>query len=248
VEPGTPIVHTMSAVALIAALIVTFVAAAIQGVVGVGFAMVSVPILALINPSLAPVPQLLITLPLTLTMAWRERHHLQLLGVGWIIGGRIPGAAIGVGLLAVATQQALDIAIALVVLGAVVIITSGFHVKRTPFSEFGAGLASGVSGFIASIGGPPLALLHTRDDGPTIRSNLAAIFTIGLLITISARALTGNITLSDVRVAAILFPALVAGYLVSFRFKNRVSQGTVRNAILVLSVIGALGLIIRAVV
>ncbi len=237
----------MSAAALITALIVTFVAAAVQGVVGMGFAMVSVPILALINPSLAPVPQLLITLPLTVSMAWRERHHIQLSGIGWIIGGRIPGAIIGVGLLAVATQQSLDIAIALVVLGAVAIIASGFHVRRTPFSEFGAGLASGVSGFIASIGGPPLALLYTRDDGPTVRSNLAAIFTIGLLITISARALTGNITVSDVRVALFLFPALVAGYLVSFRFKNRVSQGAVRNAILLLSLIGAFGLLIRAI-
>jgi hypothetical protein len=180
-------------------------------------------------------------------MAWRERHHIQMSGIGWIIGGRIPGAVIGVGLLAVATQQTLDIAIALVVVAAVAIIGSGFHVRRTPFSEFGAGLASGVSGFIASIGGPPLALLYTRDDGPTVRSNLAAIFTIGLLITISTRVLTGNITLSDVRVAAILFPALVAGYLVSFRFKNRVSQRVVRNAILLLSLVGALGLIIRAV-
>ncbi len=247
-KPVTPIVDNMSAAALITALIVTFVAAATQGVVGMGFAMVSVPILALINPSLAPVPQLLITLPLTLTMAWRERHHIQLSGVGWIIGGQVPGAAIGVGLLAVATQQALDAAIALAVLGAVVIIASGFHVKRTPFSEFGAGLASGVSGFIASISGPPLALLYTRDDGPTVRSNLAAIFTIGLSITISARAMTGNITLSDVRVAAMLFPALVAGYLTSLRFKDRVSQGAVRIAILVLSCVGALGLIIRAVV
>ncbi len=237
----------MSAAALITALIVTFVAAAIQGVVGMGFAMVSVPILSLINPSLAPVPQLLITLPLTVSMAWRERHHIQVSGVGWIIGGRIPGAAIGVALLAVATQQALDVAIALVVLGAVAIIASGFHVTRTPFSEFSAGLASGVSGFIASIGGPPLALLYTRDDGPTIRSNLSMIFSIGLMITISARALTGNITLSDVRVAVILFPALVAGYLVSYRFKTRVSQRAVRYTILLLSLVGAIGLIIRAV-
>jgi hypothetical protein len=59
----------VSAVALIAALIVTFFAASIQGVVGVGLAMVSVPILALIDPSLAPVPQLLITIPPTISMA-----------------------------------------------------------------------------------------------------------------------------------------------------------------------------------
>lgn len=238
----------MSTAALIVALIVTFIAAAIQGVVGMGFAMVSVPILALIHPSLAPVPQLLITLPLTILMAWRERRHIELSGLGWIVGGRIPGAFLGVGLLAVATQQTLDIAIAAVVLGAVAIIASGFHVRRSPVSEFGAGVLSGVSGFVASIGGPPLALLYARDDGPTVRSNLAAIFSIGLVITISARVLSGNISWSDVRVALILFPALAVGYLVSVRFKSRVSQPLVRGAILVLSLVGAIGLIIRAIV
>jgi len=237
----------MSAAELIAALVVTFIAAAIQGVVGMGFALVSVPILALVDPSLAPVPQLLVTLPLTAMMAWRERKHIQPSGIGWIIGGRLPGAIIGVGLLAVATQQILDLAIAAVVIGAVVIIASGFHLVRTPASEFGTGVLSGISGLVASIGGPPVALLYTRDDGPTIRSNLAAIFTIGLLITISARALSGNISVSDLRVALIIFPALVAGYAVSLRFKNRVSQSLVRNAVLIISVLGAIGLIARAI-
>ena len=237
----------MSAAELIAALVVTFIAAAIQGVVGMGFALVSVPILALVDPSLAPVPQLLVTLPLTAMMAWRERKHIQPSGIGWIIGGRLPGAIIGVGLLAVAIQQILDLAIAAVVIGAVVIIASGFHLVRTPASEFGTGVLSGISGLVASIGGPPVALLYTRDDGPTIRSNLAAIFTIGLLITISARALSGNISVSDLRVALIIFPALVAGYAVSLRFKNRVSQSLVRNAVLIISVLGAIGLIARAV-
>ncbi|MEN8234835.1 MAG: sulfite exporter TauE/SafE family protein [Actinomycetota bacterium] len=238
----------MSPTDLIIALIVTFIAAAIQGVVGIGFAMVSVPILALVNPSLAPVPQLLITLPLTVSMAWRERRHIESSGIGWVIMGRVPGAIFGVALLIVATQQTLDLAIAAIVLAAVAIIASGYHVKRTPRSEFGAGVLSGVGGLVASIGGPPLALLYTRDDGPTIRSNVAAIATIGLLITISARWISGNISTSDLHVAAMLFPALVGGYLLSMRFKSRVSQRLVRDSILLLSMLGAIGLIIRAVV
>jgi len=238
----------MSLFALVAALVVTFIAAAIQGVVGMGFAMVSVPILILIDPSLAPVPQLLVTLPLTASMAWRERHHIQPSGIGWIVGGRLPGAFLGVGLLAVATQRALDLVIAAVVIGAVAIIASGYHLVRTPASEFATGIVSGISGLVAGIGGPPVALLYTRDDGPTIRSNLASIFTIGLIITISARALSGNISPSDLRIAAIIFPALVAGYAVSLKFKNRVSQPIVRNAVLVVSLVGAFGLIVRTVV
>lgn len=67
------------------------------------------------------------------------------------------------------------------------------------------------------------------------------------MITISTRAVSGNMTLSDVRVALVLFPALVAGCFVSRRFRNRVSPLLVRNAILLLSTLGAVALIIRAI-
>ena len=237
----------MSALGWVIALLVTFAAASVQGIVGVGFAMVSVPILALIDPSLAPVPQLLVTLPLTLQMAWRERGHVELRGIGWVVAGRLPGALIGVGLLAVATQRMLELSIAVAVFIAAGIIASGFHVRRTSATEFGAGLLSGITGLVASIGGPPLALLYTRDEAPTVRSNLAAIFSIGLAITIIARLVSGNIATDDLRVAVVLFPAVVAGYLVSIRFRERVPQRAVRNAILLLSVLGGLGLVVRAV-
>ena len=237
----------MSLVGLIVALLVTFVAAAIQGVVGIGFAMVSVPILALIDPALAPVPQLLITMPLTISMAWRERSHIQFSNVTWIVAGRVPGVVLGVGLLAVATQRSLDLAIATLVLLAVAIIASGYNVRRTKLTEFGAGTLSGVSSFVASIGGPPLALLYSRDDGPTRRSNLGVVFTIGLTITVVARIASGNMTRDDALVALILFPALALGYAVSLRLKNIVPQKFAKVTILVLSAAGAVGLIVRAV-
>ena len=236
----------MSLIGLAIALLVTFFAAAIQGVVGIGFAMVSVPILALIDPGLAPIPQLLITMPLTISMAWRERKHIQFSNVTWIVAGRVPGVLIGVGLLAVATQRSLDLAIAAMVLLAVAIIASGHNVRRTKLTEFGAGTLSGVSSFVASIGGPPLALLYSRDDGPTRRSNLAVVFTIGLTVTLIARVVSGNIAWDDVIVALILFPALALGYLASLRFKSLVPQRFAKATILVLSAAGAVGLIVRA--
>ena len=236
----------MSLIGLAIALLVTFFAAAIQGVVGVGFAMVSVPILALIDPALAPVPQLLVTMPLTISMAWRERTRIQISDVTWIVAGRVPGVLIGVGLLAVATQRSLDLAIAAMVLLAVAIIASGYNVRRTRLTEFGAGTLSGVLSFVASIGGPPLALLYSRDDGPTRRSNLAVVFTIGLTVTLVARIASGNITWNDALVAVILFPALALGYAASLRFKSLVPQRFAKATILVLSGAGAIGLIVRA--
>jgi uncharacterized membrane protein YfcA len=237
----------MTALDWIVALVVTALAALLQGVVGLGFAMVSVPILSLIDPRLAPVPQLLITMPLTISMAWRERQAMDLSGAAWIIAGRVPGAFLGLALLAVATGAALDAMIAVIVLLAVAIIASGYHVSRNPGTDFTAGVFSGTSSLVASVGGPPLALLYTDAEGGTIRSSLAAVFSVGILITVGVRAFSGNISSSDVRVAVVLFPALLMGYLFSGPVKDRVSNRQLKMAILVVSGLAAIGLLIRAV-
>jgi uncharacterized membrane protein YfcA len=70
----------MHPAALILAFVITAIAATLQGSVGLGFAMVSVPLLTLIDPRLAPVPQLLVALPLSLAIAWRERRSIDLHG------------------------------------------------------------------------------------------------------------------------------------------------------------------------
>jgi uncharacterized membrane protein YfcA len=238
----------MSIVAWIIALVITAIAASFQGTVGLGFAMISVPLLSLIHPSLAPVPQLLIALPLTVAMAWRERHAIDLHGFWWLIGGRIPGAFIGVGLLAVASQRALDVFIALVVLGAVGVIATGVHVKRTPASKLAAGVASGTTGVVAAIGGPPVALLYSNEDSDTIRATLAAVLTIGVLTSTTFRYFSGNISWDDVRVSFILLPAVLVGYLVSDLVKDRVDKRHVRGAILAVSGLAAAALLLRAIV
>ena len=237
----------MSLMVWLIALAITAGAAAVQGTVGVGFAMIAVPLLSLVNPDLAPVPQLLVILPITFVMAWREREAMDLKGVGWIIVGRFPGLALGIALLAVATQRTLDLFIGVVVLAAVIIVATGFHVRRTPTTKFAAGVTSGTTGVVASIGGPPVALLYSDQEAATVRATLAAVFTIGGSLSTTARVATGNVTAQDVRVALVLFPAVVAGYLVSVRYKDRIPEGTVRTAILIVSAIAAIALIGRAI-
>ena len=78
------------------AFIVSFLAAALHSTVGFGFALLSVPLLSLLNPLFAPVPQLLVVFPLTLAIVWRERHAVEVRSTLWIFAGRVPGALIGV--------------------------------------------------------------------------------------------------------------------------------------------------------
>lgn len=93
---------------LIIALLVTAAAAALQGTVGVGFAMVSVPVLTLLNSDFTPVPQILLSFPMTVFMVLRERRHLDLKGAAWVLSGRLPGAVAGAILLGVLAQRTLD--------------------------------------------------------------------------------------------------------------------------------------------
>lgn len=231
--------------ALALAFVVTVFASLVQGTVGVGFAMVAVPVISLIDPELAPVPQLLVALPLTLAMAWRERRSMDLQGVGWIIGGRFPGLFLGLALLAVATQSTLDLAIGSIVLVAVAVLVSDVHIARTPLTKFAAGVGAGVTGMIASMGGPPLALIYSRDEAAMIRSTLAAVFSIGVTTTVIARMATGNVTSTDVRAAAVLFPGVVLGYAAAIVVSGRIHDSAVRIGILAVSALAGAALILR---
>jgi len=232
--------------ALAGGLVVMTVAATLQSTIGFGFAVLSVPVLLMIDPQLAPVPQLLCAVPLTLSMAWRERDALDLRGIWWVIGGRLIGALLGLQLLMVASKQLLDVVIALIVLAAVAAIAAVRRVPRTPFTEVAAGTASGVSSLVSSIGGPPLALLYRDASGGTLRSSMAAIFTIGLAITITTRAVAGEISRVDLEVAACLLPAVLLGFWSSRFFLGRVEGGGLKRAILVVASLAAVGLLARA--
>ncbi len=229
------------------ALVVTFLGALAQGVVGIGFGVLSVPVLSLVNPVLAPVPQLLMALPLTVMMSWRERTHADLRGVTWVLVGRAPGAAAGLLLLALATQRTLDVVIAAVVLSGVAIRATGITVVRTPVRDVLVGAFAGTASMVASIGGPPMALLYQDESGPTIRASLSMVFTIGLLITLAGRFLSGLIAAADVRIAIALLPAMLAGYAMSVVVADKVAAPAMRIGILTLSAFAACGLLLRAI-
>ena len=235
----------VSPLALGVAFVVTLLAATVQGTIGFGFAVLSVPVLALLDPRLAPVPQLLLSMPLALVVAVREREAIAIREVGWILGGRLPGAAIGFVLLTTFSQRLLDGLVAGIVLCAVALLSTGFVIKRTAVAKFSAGVVSGTFALVASIGGPPLALLYRDAKGPTLRANLAAVFVVGLCLTIATRVVAAAINMDDVIIAAWLMPALLLGAALSGPISKRVEGPALRTGVLVLASLAAIGLIVR---
>jgi uncharacterized membrane protein YfcA len=202
--------------------------------------------MSLINPVLAPVPQLILSLPQSVAAFAREHGEVDRSGVLWILLGRLPGAVIGFWLLSVATDRLLDLLIGTLVLVAVAVFASGIRVHRNAPIEFGAGVFAGISSYVSSIGGPSVALLYSRDEGPMIRSTLGLIFTIGVSVTLLARTIAGDITSDDLLIGLGLLPAAALGFAASSWLKGRVVSRTLRISIFIISTTAAVALLARA--
>lgn len=229
------------------AFLVSFLAAALHSTVGFGFALLSVPLLSLLNPLFAPVPQLLVVFPLTLAIVLRERHAVEVKSTLWIFAGRIPGALVGVALLKLLSSAALDVLMSSMVFIGVALVVSRGTFQRTAVREFSAGVASGTMAMVSAIGGPPIALLYRNDSGPTVRANLGLVFAIGLCITITVRALAGEVSWEEVIIGAALLPAVWLGLRASKKLIPRVDGPVLRNAIVVVAAGAAILLLARGV-
>lgn len=227
---------------------VVVVAAALQGSIGFGLAVLSVPILTVVNPVFTPIPTLILSLLVGVGTLLRERGDLDLDGLGWVITGRVPGAVLGAWVLSVATERTLGIVIGVIVLLAVAVLASGISVKLSRTSRVIAGTISGFSGTSAGIGGPPIALLYGRQSGPVVRSTLGAIFTIGITINLVILTALGVLTTKDIGVALLLTPAVAVGFLISGRLRPHVDGERVRTGILIVSSIAALSLLVRSLI
>jgi len=227
------------------AFVVSFFAAALHSTVGFGFALMSVPLLSLLNPLFAPVPQLLVVFPLTLAIVLRERHAIEVRSTLWIFAGRVPGALIGVAFLKLLSSAALDVLMSLMVILGVGIVISHGTFRRTPTREFGAGVASGTMAMVSAMGGPPIALLYRNDAGPTVRANLGLVFAIGVCITIGVRAAAGEVSWDEVVIGAALLPAVWLGLRASHSLIPRVDGPRLRNIIVVVAGAAALLLFLR---
>ena len=221
---------TPAAIAVIAATVVT--AAFVQGITGIGFALVVAPVLGLLAPELIPVCLLLLMIPLNVYVAWRERAALDRRGAIWITLGRFAGTFGGLWLLMMLSSSHLNILIgAATVLAAVAtLIAPGFGPGRPAFVA--AGLVTGVTETATGIGGPPLALVYQHQAASVLRSTLAFCFVVGQLISLVFLAVAGQTSLSQFAAAALLMPALAVGAILSRLVHRRVDGRLLRGVVI----------------
>ncbi|HUF99736.1 MAG TPA: sulfite exporter TauE/SafE family protein, partial [Ilumatobacter sp.] len=195
----------------IACMAVVFIGAMVQSSIGIGLGLIASPILGLADPAFVPVALLVAILPMTITMAVRERHAIDRTGIGWAVAGRIPGTIAGAWLAARASHTVLAYVIAIVVLLAVLASASGLHFTPTTRNLAISGAASGFGGTVAGIGGPPMALTYQHSDPETMRATLAVFFIVGIAISFTTLAIAGVVGRRELELGALLMPASLLG-------------------------------------
>lgn len=222
--------------------------AAVQGSVGLGLGLLAAPVFALMDPTLVPGTILLTTSVLPMLTSLRERHAVDWRGLGFALVGRAPGTAVGVWIVATQPASTTAVVVAVVVLGAVALSVTAWEARPTPRALVAAGVISGVGGTATSIGGPPVALLYQRSDGPTLRATMGMYFLVGNVTSVLALAVAGEVAMRDVTRAAMLLPFLLVGLVLSGPLRRHVDGSRLRVAVLGVSAGSAVLLLVRTLV
>jgi uncharacterized protein len=229
------------------ALASTIVAAGamVQGSIGFGLNVVGAPLLVLIDTRFVPGPTLVAALVLTLLVGMRERGSVDRSGFWWIFLGRVPASLAAAVLLGSLPERGVAFALAGTVLVAVAMSLVGWRVPRTPPNIVAVGAVSGVMSTLSSVGGPPIAMLYQDARGSELRGTLAAVFTVGSLVSIVLLAVVGRFGTDEVLVSLVLVPGVVIGFAVSHWTARAIDRYPLRPAVLALSAICAIAAVVR---
>jgi uncharacterized membrane protein YfcA len=203
---------------LLLLLVAVFLGTVVQGTLGFGLVLILAPVATLVLPESLPVAAILVTLPLSLFLVVKEVRAVDVHGLTYLVLGRVVGSVLGVGLLTLVPAGYLSVFFGGCVIAAVLAsVVSGPKLDPDRRTQTAGGVASGIMGTAAGIGGPPLALVYQNRSGAEIRGTLAATFSIGGVISLLALTLAHRVTPAHLLLSLELLPALVLGLLVANR-------------------------------
>ena len=228
-----------------AASVTVLVGSILQGSVGFGMGLLASPIFMLVDPRFVPAPILLSTMVLTALLTYRERHAIDLAGLRWALAGRIVGTTVAGTVLLALPAGRMELLFGVLVLLGVVMSVSGFRPQPIPLVLLSAGTLSGVMGTVASVGGPPMALVYQDALGARIRSTMSGFFVVGTTLSLVALRLVGRLGADEVRLALLMLPSLLAGSMISRWTAGIVDRGYARVVVLAIASLSGVLVIIR---
>ncbi|GAB4358031.1 MAG: sulfite exporter TauE/SafE family protein [Kiloniellaceae bacterium] len=230
---------------LAAANLIVLAATAVQAATGIGFALIAIPLLALVDLAFVPGPSVFVALFLALFMTSAGRGVIvkaELLPVG---AGVVAGAAVGALLLIFIDLENMAPVFGGVILLAVAISLTGLHLPFTTRNLVSVGSIAGVMGVLSGIHGPPLALLYQRSEPEKARAMIASIFFIAYIATIAALASAGHFGVRQILLGLALMPGFFLGYGLARRYLVIRNPAAFRSGVLVIAAASAVALMFK---
>ena len=220
--------------------------ALIQGSLGFGFAFAVAPALALVRPEAVPATIVLLSIPMVVLMALRERGAISVRDFLWITAGRLPGTLAGGWILSAIPTSSLTVIFGLLILAGVIMSALGPNFKAGSGAQFLGGIASGIMGTTAGIGSPPLALVNQGRPGAELRSTLAISFVVGTTMSLMVLFDVGMVHEWDILLAIKLLPGMLVGLLASNFAISHLDERWLRPALLAFAAASAVVTILRS--
>jgi uncharacterized membrane protein YfcA len=223
-----------------------FISAFAQGCSGMGFAMLSAPIVTLFAPGLIPVMLLVLMIPLNAYVGWRERAAIDWRGVKLISIGRFAGTFLGLWILLVVNLHQLSLLIgwSTLIAAVVALLSPSFDLGRAGLGL--VGLITGVTETSTGVGGPPLALAYQHKSGAVLRSTVALCFLVGEVISLIVLMIGGKVGSDTLLVSVQMLPFLVLGSYASKFVHHRLDGPLLRYLVLGFSSISGIVVILQA--
>lgn len=209
--------------------------ACLQGVAGYGIGTLSAPLLFLISPTLLPGVMIVNAVLLNILMLVRNRTSISFRPVRYAIGGSVLGIALASLTLTALTPQGFELTFGAIIVLAVILSTVGIKPNLSDRNSVIAGCVSGYMGTITAVGGPPMALIYQKENGPRVRANLSAFFVFASIATVVALVPTGYIGIRELKIVAVTCPGVIVGFWLSKFLIYRLPYEALRPIILAIA-------------
>lgn len=218
-------------------LVVAF-AAVVQYATGFGFALVSVPLLALVtDPHEAVLIGLMLGIVGNISQAIEGRHVADRAVAGRILAGSLVGLPVGWYIYAHTDSRALQLTIGGIILLAVVVLALGLTLREASRRvDLIVGAVTGVLTTCTGTNGPPVvAVLHARRESPAVFRATSTTTFVGLsTMSLLIHGATGHLHLHQFGTVALALPAVAIGAVGGIRVRRLLSPATFRVVVLVL--------------
>ena len=208
---------------------VVMLGAMVQGLTGLGFALVSVPILVMFQDAkLVVITTLILSSVLNALILYQARRHITLGDAGPITLGAVIGVPFGSYLLTVLSPDSLKLIVAaLVLLFSIPLLLGYSRAFRHPqAASLVTGAVSGALQSSTSMGSPPVVLLMANQGIPkeSFRGMLVLRSTAASSLSVMALVPSGLINPNVATHALLMAPAVLIGFVAGSQLLKLVPQ------------------------